>query len=95
MQGFDMRIDENGNAQGNYTLLSLQEVIPVKDKSDPDYYPLNSALTIIADFITSNSEYKLRFSRNVKWRNGAPPLDEPKCGFLNDKCDDYSNGFLL
>ena len=29
MQGFDMRIDENGDAEGNYTLLALQEVPPV------------------------------------------------------------------
>lgn len=29
MQGFDMRIDENGDAEGNYTLLALQEVEPV------------------------------------------------------------------
>uniref|UniRef100_A0A915CXI3 Receptor ligand binding region domain-containing protein n=1 Tax=Ditylenchus dipsaci TaxID=166011 RepID=A0A915CXI3_9BILA len=43
MQGFDMRIDDNGDAQGNYTLLSLQAVPPVHNQSDPDYYPLDSA----------------------------------------------------
>lgn len=97
MQGFDMRIDENGNAQGNYTLLSLQNVIPIKNKSDPNYYPLNSALTITADFINtnSNSENVLRFLRQIKWLNDEPPLDEPKCGFLNDKCKDYCRFFLL
>lgn len=97
MQGFDMRIDENGDAQGNYTLLSLQDVIPVNNNSDLNYYPLNSALSITADFINKNfnSEYVLRFSKQIKWRNGRPPLDEPKCGFKDDKCPTCNYFFLF
>lgn len=37
MQGFDMRIDENGDAQGNYTLLALQEVEPVEMTGDLNF----------------------------------------------------------
>uniref|UniRef100_A0A914Z0Q9 Guanylate cyclase n=1 Tax=Panagrolaimus superbus TaxID=310955 RepID=A0A914Z0Q9_9BILA len=91
MQGFDMRINEKGDAQGNYTLLSLQSVPPVHNASDPDYYPLDVALTISADFVGDDSHLpKLRFSRKMNWPNNHIPLDEPECGFGNEKCQEES-----
>ncbi|VDK57207.1 unnamed protein product [Anisakis simplex] len=88
IQGFDMRINSHGDAQGNYTLLSLQDVEPVLDAKNPDYYPLKRALTISADFIydTSHDLPLLRFQRDIQWPNGMAPLDEPECGFHNEKC---------
>nr|CAD2171192.1 unnamed protein product [Meloidogyne enterolobii] len=89
MQGFDMRIDENGDAEGNYTLLALQEVEPVLDGSNPDYYPLKEALTITADFMAHPNPInlpQLRFRRKIRWPTGKPPLDEPECGFDGEKC---------
>uniref|UniRef100_A0A7E4URV4 Guanylate cyclase n=1 Tax=Panagrellus redivivus TaxID=6233 RepID=A0A7E4URV4_PANRE len=89
MQGFDMRIDEHGNAQGNYTLLSLQSVTPVLNASDPDYYPLDEALTISADFVGDDEVAALpilRFTKTIRWPNVEPPLDEPPCGFEGEKC---------
>ena len=93
MQGFDMRINENGDAHGNYTLLSLQSVPPVMNATDPDYYPLDSALMISADFVDDEADGlpKLRFSRKINWPNEEPPLDEPECGFQNEKCLEEDN----
>lgn len=92
MQGFDMKINENGDAQGNYTLLSLQSVTPVTNASNPDYYPLNSALMISANFIEDEDDLpKLRFSRKINWPNEFPPADEPECGFQNEKCHEDSD----
>ena len=95
MQGFDMRIDENGDAEGNYTLLALQEVDPVLNNSNPDYYPLREALTITADFVAHSNPTdlpQLRFQQQIRWPTGRPPLDEPACGFDGKKCqvDGYS-----
>ncbi|MFH4974134.1 hypothetical protein AB6A40_000843 [Gnathostoma spinigerum] len=88
IQGFDMRINSNGDAQGNYTLLSHQEVEPVLDVSDPNYYPLSSALGIAADFVHDKLDDLplLRFQRSIRWPTGEPPKDEPICGFRNEKC---------
>uniref|UniRef100_A0A183DZN0 ANF_receptor domain-containing protein n=1 Tax=Gongylonema pulchrum TaxID=637853 RepID=A0A183DZN0_9BILA len=83
IQGFDMHINSNGDTQGNYTLLSLQEVQPVMDLNNPDYYPLNHGLSITADFVhDSGGEIPIiRFKRNIKWPAGQVPLDEPNYKF--------------
>uniref|UniRef100_A0A0N5CAT4 Guanylate cyclase n=1 Tax=Strongyloides papillosus TaxID=174720 RepID=A0A0N5CAT4_STREA len=90
IQGFEMRINKNGNAIGNYSLISLQEVAPIYDKTDPNYYPVKFALDVTADFIDVDDDLltlpKIRYHRKIRWPRIFPPLDEPKCGFLDDKC---------
>lgn len=88
IQGFDMHINGNGDAQGNYTLLSLQEVKPVLDVENPDYYPLNYGLAISADFVHdfSGDLPLLRFKRDIQWPTGFAPRDEPICGFHGRMC---------
>lgn len=88
MQGFDMRIDMNGDAIGNYTFLSHQTVKAVTDDRSNAYYPFDKALDITADFLLEEGKTlpKLRFSREVVWPDGKLPLDEPPCGFNGDKC---------
>ncbi|VDK69516.1 unnamed protein product [Litomosoides sigmodontis] len=98
IQGFDMHINSNGDAQGNYTLLSLQEVDPVLDVDNPDYYPLNYGLAISADFVhdfTSDLPL-LRFKRDIQWPTGFAPRDEPVCGFYGKMCKkDWWSTFVL
>ncbi|VDM21098.1 unnamed protein product [Wuchereria bancrofti] len=79
IQGFDMHINSNGDAQGNYTLLSLQEIEPVLDMDNPDYYPLNYGLDISADFVHdfTGDLPLLRFKRDIQWPTGFAPRDEP------------------
>lgn len=93
MQGFDMRINEKGDAEGNYTLLSLQKVDPVNETNSTDYYPLDKALSISADFISDEkdpSRSQLRFLKNISWPKNIIPKDEPECGFDGYKCRDDS-----
>uniref|UniRef100_A0A0N5A3Y9 Guanylate cyclase n=1 Tax=Parastrongyloides trichosuri TaxID=131310 RepID=A0A0N5A3Y9_PARTI len=90
IQGFEMKINKNGNAIGNYSLMTLQKVKPIYDKNDPNYYPVNWALNVTADFIDVDDGLhtlpKIRYHREILWPRKFPPLDEPECGFLNDKC---------
>lgn len=88
IQGFDMHINSNGDAQGNYTLLSLQEVDPVLDVDNPNYYPLNYGLAISADFVHdfASDLPLLRFKRDIQWPTGFAPRDEPVCGFHGKMC---------
>ncbi|KAH3856246.1 hypothetical protein DPMN_098830 [Dreissena polymorpha] len=60
---YDVYIDRQGDAEGNYTLLTF-------DVHQPDS--------------------KLNLFRDIKWRNGGPPRDEPKCGFHGEKCEHKS-----
>uniref|UniRef100_A0A1I7XA08 Guanylate cyclase n=1 Tax=Heterorhabditis bacteriophora TaxID=37862 RepID=A0A1I7XA08_HETBA len=107
MQGFDMRINEHGDAKGNYTLLSWQEVAPVMDKRDPKYYPLDRALDISAVFVEDGNkrlprldqlfDFLSRFNKAIMWLSG-PPKDQPDCGFHGELCNDetgYTSPIIL
>ncbi|KAL3071379.1 hypothetical protein niasHT_036262 [Heterodera trifolii] len=81
-----MRIDINGDAEGNYTLLALQQVEPVLNRSHHNYYPLTNAMDIVADFVANANPAQLpllRFQQEIQWQ---APRDEPECGFHNEKC---------
>uniref|UniRef100_A0A1I8AX58 Guanylate cyclase n=1 Tax=Steinernema glaseri TaxID=37863 RepID=A0A1I8AX58_9BILA len=104
MQGFDMRINEHGDAEGNYTLLALQTVDPVHFRNSSEYFPLSKALTVTADFMDPGPNPDgtrdpralpvLRFEREIKWPGGKVPLDEPECGFFQEKCQKEPNVLL-
>lgn len=69
-----MFIDENGNAEGNFSVFSMQ-------------YVNETAMTMqqVGSFVSSSNDglprFKLSGTRSILWLNGAPPKDEPKCGF--------------
>lgn len=91
-----MHIDQNGNAQGNYTLLSLQSVLPIKDKESKDYYPLDTALDVTADFIANSDQDglpSLRFHKELNWVK--IPLDKPTCGFYGEKCQNQKGNYFF
>lgn len=46
MQGFNVKIDENGDAQGNFTLLARQK--PVQNQSNADYLMIPTAYFVDA-----------------------------------------------
>uniref|UniRef100_A0A8R1DL58 Guanylate cyclase n=2 Tax=Caenorhabditis japonica TaxID=281687 RepID=A0A8R1DL58_CAEJA len=88
-----MRIDERGNSKGNFSLLSWQPVVPVMNKSDPKYYPLDHALDLTAIFVEAPDKDRLpnlafKPGAAIRWNNEAnrPPLDMPECGFHGDLC---------
>ncbi|CEF71158.1 Protein kinase domain and Adenylyl cyclase class-3/4/guanylyl cyclase domain and Serine-threonine/tyrosine-protein kinase catalytic domain and Extracellular ligand-binding receptor domain and Protein kinase-like domain and Periplasmic binding protein-like I domain-containing protein [Strongyloides ratti] len=90
IQGFEMKINKNGNAIGNYSLISLQKVEPIYDKNNPNYYPIKYALDVTADFVDVDDGLltlpKMRYHKKILWPRTSPPIDEPICGFMDDKC---------
>lgn len=71
-QGFDVFIDENGNAEGNFSLIGIQLV--------NNTYRMEK----IGNFIQNQSSlpsFKLIPGKQIMWINGYPTIDEPECGF--------------
>lgn len=71
-QGFDVFIDENGNAEGNFSLIGIQLV--------NNSYLMEK----IGNFIQNQSglpSFKLILGKQIMWINGYPTNDEPECGF--------------
>ncbi|XP_045214115.2 receptor-type guanylate cyclase Gyc76C-like [Mercenaria mercenaria] len=82
IQGFISHIDENGDAEGNYTLLSRQ---PFKTNLS-DY-----SMRPVGHFEMDKNYNGLPVFRvlpknMIHWVNGEPPIDEPECGYRAQKC---------
>uniref|UniRef100_A0A5S6Q8M7 Guanylate cyclase n=1 Tax=Trichuris muris TaxID=70415 RepID=A0A5S6Q8M7_TRIMR len=84
MQGFEMEINENGDAEGNFTLLTRQPM-------DNSNFNLSYGLIPSAYFIEINETLPgLLFKPDleVDWIDGKLPQDEPACGFYGEYCVD-------
>ncbi|KAK2714553.1 hypothetical protein QYM36_008943, partial [Artemia franciscana] len=88
IRGFDVYIDENGDAEGNYTLVSL-----IFDPTSGTH-----SLQAIGTFGYSETDdstqipvfkYIDQLSR-IQWVLGRPPAAEPPCGFDGEKCVDQN-----
>ncbi|CDW54983.1 Guanylate cyclase [Trichuris trichiura] len=82
MQGFEMEINENGDAEGNFTLLTRQPM-------DNSNFNLSYGLIPSAYFIEINETLPgLLFKPHlqVDWIDGKLPEDEPPCGFHGEYC---------
>ncbi|XP_033327038.1 guanylate cyclase 32E isoform X2 [Megalopta genalis] len=93
--GYMVYMDENGDAEGNYTLIAMDDQ-PAKGHG---LYP-------IANFIGKENGTnlpKLRLTREISWIGGGPPIAEPHCGYHGEKCTSHTaeivggiaGGFLL
>ncbi|XP_076182973.1 guanylate cyclase 32E [Ptiloglossa arizonensis] len=93
--GYTVYMDENGDAEGNYTLIALDNR-PTKGHG---LYP-------IAYFVGKENGTnlpKLRLTRDISWIGDGPPIAEPHCGYHGEKCDSHTGeiiggiagGFLL
>ncbi|XP_075969462.1 guanylate cyclase 32E isoform X3 [Anticarsia gemmatalis] len=71
VMGYWVHMDEHGDAEGNYTLLSIDPSRP------PGLYPLA---------VLHKTSPEVRFLRDMKWPGGQVPLSEPPCGFRGEKC---------
>ncbi|OQR74543.1 guanylate cyclase 32E-like [Tropilaelaps mercedesae] len=84
VMGFDIRVDENGEAEGNYTVLGFANA------SDEHLSPIGK-FSIDDGGATSNGPNTgalpiFQLESEVAWLGGAPPLSEPRCGFFKEKC---------
>lgn len=71
-QGFNVYIDENGNAEGNFSLIGIQN------------YNGTYKMEKIGFFVQANENLpnlKLLSGKKILWIKGHPPNDEPVCGF--------------
>ncbi|XP_054712047.1 guanylate cyclase 32E-like isoform X2 [Uloborus diversus] len=78
--GFSVMIDDQGDAEGNYTVMAL-----VETEDNPSLQRMRP----VARFTHqgSNDLPLLRVERGINWIAGVPPLSEPRCGFSGERCD--------
>ncbi|XP_058819180.1 guanylate cyclase 32E [Topomyia yanbarensis] len=85
IQGFDVYIDGNGDAEGNFSVLALQKDEKVNNSLNKSMQPVG--MFVYSSNSTHLPEFKyLSSSRPIMWVKGRPPLAEPPCGFHNEKC---------
>lgn len=84
-----IQIDENGEVEGNYTVLSIQEKpanlsLRCRDPS----LQITKVMLPVATFQHSNDRKEPVFTlrRPIKWISGSAPPDEPPCGFDSSLC---------
>lgn len=80
VMGYWVHMDENGDAEDNYTLLSIDPSKP------PGLYPLA---------VLHKSYPEVRFLRELEWPGGQAPLSEPPCGFRGEKCVSHIGAWAL
>ncbi|XP_047528315.1 guanylate cyclase 32E isoform X1 [Vanessa atalanta] len=80
VMGYWIHMDDNGDAEGNYTLLSID---PTRS---PGLYPLA---------VLHKTAPELRLLREIKWPGGRVPLSEPPCGFRGEKCVSHVGAWAL
>ncbi|XP_013384336.1 guanylate cyclase 32E [Lingula anatina] len=80
IQGHDVFIDENGDTEGNYTVLTVQ-----RDPSFPRGWTIRSVGAFTS---RDNKSAVLDFNMHgsIQWLKGKVPVCEPPCGFRNEKC---------
>lgn len=87
--GADMNIDSNGDAEGNYTVLSLQktpEWVHFKGINN-SFRPSATMLPVgFFQYDLNESTTKFKLTGTINWVGKRPPLDEPPCGYDNSYC---------
>ncbi|XP_074600501.1 guanylate cyclase 32E-like [Brevipalpus obovatus] len=81
--GFSVNIDENGDAEGNFTLLALMDK-PNNNGSNR----INKSMQPVGRFAHqhNNGLPSLKLEHPIDWIGGRPPASEPDCGFDGEKC---------
>ncbi|XP_028968121.1 guanylate cyclase 32E [Galendromus occidentalis] len=73
--GYDIRVDENGEAEGNYTVLGFTNA------SDEHLSPIGRF-----SLSENGSLPVFQLESEVAWLGAGPPVSEPQCGFFREKC---------
>ncbi|GLV44985.1 Guanylyl cyclase at 32E [Carabus blaptoides fortunei] len=89
IQGYDVYIDSNGDAEGNFTVVALLDDLEINGTLQMSMQPVGYFQYTTN---TSNSpldlpEFKyIDQSRPIQWVGGKLPRAEPLCGFHGEKC---------
>ena len=113
IQGINLFIDDNCDAEGNYTLLGRQRevskkanfsmnpigiflsnatssgALPVCNSNPfppPPKFPHHFDLKFHEFFSSFSQSLRQLANATIEWIHGKLPLDEPECGYNNDKC---------
>ncbi|KAL1427124.1 hypothetical protein MTO96_017729 [Rhipicephalus appendiculatus] len=79
--GFMVRMDDNGDAEGNYTLIALKKY-DAHSGSSYGLFPVG-----VFELSGNGSTLPvLKLFDTIEGIKGAPPRDEPPCGFSGEKC---------
>ena len=86
--GAGMKIDSSGDAEGNYTVLSLQAAPSDLDfRGLGNWKPSHVMLPVgFFEYDGNSSQTKLKLTDSIDWFGKRPPLDEPPCGFDGSNC---------
>ncbi|XP_025987101.2 guanylate cyclase 32E [Solenopsis invicta] len=84
--GYMVYMDENGDAEGNYTLIAL------------DHRPTRGyGLYPIGYFVGKEQKTnlpKLRLTKEISWIGNGPPVAEPYCGYHGEKCNSHTGEII-
>ncbi|XP_068241887.1 guanylate cyclase 32E isoform X2 [Palaemon carinicauda] len=88
IQGFKIYIDENGDAEGSYSLLAIRKIASSSTPS-MSWHKVGEFLFHDKNHVPNAMENlpSLTINEDIYWLGGAPPKDSPKCGFNFEKCD--------
>ncbi|XP_076309146.1 guanylate cyclase 32E-like isoform X2 [Tachypleus tridentatus] len=80
--GYNQTIDENGDAEGYYSLLALMA------NSNKTSLNEDKSMQPVGHFVPQEtfSLLKLKLKENIQLFNGKPPRSEPECGFHGEYC---------
>ncbi|XP_048763356.1 guanylate cyclase 32E-like isoform X1 [Ostrea edulis] len=78
IQGFDVYVDKTGDAEGNYSVLTLTK----PSEGQPFLGSVGCFYRNPGDF--GVPEFSL--NKEIEWTSGQVPRDEPPCGFEEEKC---------
>ncbi|KAK9513104.1 hypothetical protein O3M35_001368 [Rhynocoris fuscipes] len=85
--GYQIFMDNNGDAEGNYTLLARQERRP----GECGLYPVGGfSYARSADGLP-----ELQLTSEIDWVSGSVPAAVPICGFSGEKCFSHTKEVIL
>ncbi|KAF7278941.1 hypothetical protein GWI33_007805 [Rhynchophorus ferrugineus] len=88
IKGYDVFIDQNGDAEGNFTVVSLLDDKETDSNLGMSMQPVGYfQYTLNGSVMSTLPEFRyFNNNRPIQWIGGNVPKAEPKCGFNGEKC---------
>ncbi|CAG9827536.1 unnamed protein product [Diabrotica balteata] len=89
IQGYDVFIDDNGDAEGNFTVVALLDDKEMNGTIRMSMQPVGyfQYKSNGSNKMSALPEFKyFDLDRPIQWVGGKLPRAEPKCGFYGEKC---------
>ncbi|KAI9555200.1 hypothetical protein GHT06_017715 [Daphnia sinensis] len=91
--GASISIDDNGDSEGNYTVLAVKfsnvsRAITINKMAPSTFYCHYEMVPVGRFDYTNSTTPKFALTDKISWVSQRAPLDEPPCGYGNEKCSD-------